>query len=393
MNTEHALKRRIGFWLLTLYGVGVMVGAGIYVLVGQVAGETGSWAPLAFLIAGLIAAPTAVSYAELSARIPESAGEAAYVRAATGSGGVAAIVGLAVAAVGVISASAVLQGGIGYLRALVDVPELVSVIGIGLALGAVAIAGVVESLAFAAILTLIEVLGLILVVFFGLSGPAVDLPASGIPIAGIAAAALLAFFAFIGFEDMVNMAEETRDPGRTMPRAIIAALAATTLIYILVAWAATRTVPGAELAASEKPLALVFEQATGQGAGFLAIIAVAAALNGVLAQIVMSSRVLYGLGRFSGAFRMFHHVHPRFGTPMAATALSVLIVILLAANLPLVVLAEATSVVLLVIFCVINATLIWLKTRSAPKGFAVPAIVPWGGLVLSLFALVWGLTA
>ena len=393
MTTEHGLKRRIGFWLLTLYGVGVMVGAGIYVLVGQVAGETGSWAPLAFLIAGLIAAPTAVSYAELSARIPESAGEAAYVRAATGSGAVAAMVGLAVAAVGVISAAAVLQGGIGYLRALVDVPVLAAVIGIGIALGVVAIAGVVESLAFAAVLTLIEILGLIAVVFVGLTGPAVELPSAGIPVTGIAAAALLAFFAFIGFEDMVNMAEETRDPGRTMPRAIVAALAGTTLIYILVAWAATRTVPGADLAASEKPLALVFERATGQGAGFLALIAVAAALNGVLAQIVMSSRVLYGLGRFAGEFRVFHQVHPRFGTPVAATVLSVLVVILLAASVPLVVLAEATSVVLLVIFCAINATLIWLKRQSATEGFSVPVAVPWLGLTLSLMALVWGLTA
>ena len=223
MTTEAGLKRSLGFGLLTIYGVGVMVGAGIYVLVGQVAGETGPWAPLAFIVAGLIAAPTAVSYAELSARIPESAGEAAYLRAATNSGGLAALVGIAVAAVGMVSAAAVLQGGIGYLRALVDLPELGLIVAIGTLLGFAAILGVVESLALAAILTVIEVVGLLIVVGAGLTGPEVELPETGISLSGIAAAALLAFFAFLGFEDMVNMAEETRDPGRTMPRAIHAA--------------------------------------------------------------------------------------------------------------------------------------------------------------------------
>ena len=391
--TATGLKRRIGLGLLTFYGVGVMIGAGIYVLVGHVAGETGGWAPLAFLVAGLVAAPTAVSYAELSVRIPESAGEAAYVRSATRSGGLAALIGLAVATVGVVSAAAVLQGGVGYLRALVDVSPEVLVIVIALTLGVAATIGVLESLALAAVLTIIEVIGLLIVVGAGLSFP-VDLP-PGPPLAmsGLAAGALLAFFAFIGFEDMVNMAEETRDPGRTMPRAIIAAMAITTVIYILVAWAAVRTVEGDALAASERPLALVFETATERSAGFLAAIAVAAALNGVLAQIVMASRVLYGLGRFSPVFAVFHHAHSRFGTPVLATVLCVGIVIVLALTLPIAALAELTSTVLLAIFCAINAALIVIKRRGPAEGFKAPVWVPWLGLVLSLAALGWGVLA
>ena len=384
------LKRRLGFGLLTLYGVGVMVGAGIYVLIGQVAGEAGSWAPLAFFIAGLVAAPTAVSYAELAVRIPESAGEAAYLRAATGSVQLATVIGLAVAAVGVISAAAVLRGGVGYLRALVDLPDAALIIGMALLLCGAAILGVLESLALAAVLTLIEVGGLILVVFAGLSGPAVELPQSGFPVSGLAAAAFLAFFAFIGFEDMVNMAEETKDPGRTMPRAILVALALTALLYILVAWASVRVVSGPDLAASERPLALVFERATGQGAGFLAMIAVAAALNGVLAQIVMAARVLFGLGRSTSWLSAFHSAHPRFGTPILATVLSSTIVILLAISAPISALAEATSTVLLLIFCAINAALIVLKRQSPTTGFAAPFWVPWAGLILSLVALLWG---
>ncbi|MEM9060464.1 MAG: APC family permease [Pseudomonadota bacterium] len=390
---EAGLKRRIGLGLLTFYGVGVMIGAGIYVLVGHVAGETGGWAPLAFLVAGLVAAPTAVSYAELSVRIPESAGEAAYVRAATGSGSLAALIGLAVAMVGVVSAAAVLNGGVGYLRALVDVPPEMLATIIAVLLGGAAIIGVLESLAFAAVLTLIEVVGLFVVVGVGLSFPADLPPEPPLAMSGLAAGALLAFFAFIGFEDMVNMAEETRDPGRTMPRAIIAAMALTTLIYILVAWAAVRAVPSEALAQSERPLALVFETATARNAGFLAAIAVAAALNGVLAQIVMASRVLYGLGRFAPVFAIFHRAHPRFGTPVLATALCVVVVLALALTLPIAELAELTSTVLLAIFAAINLTLIVIKRRRRAEGFRAPVWVPWLGLVLSVAALAWGLLA
>ena len=391
---DNGLKRRLGVGLLTLYGVGVMVGAGIYVLVGEVAGTTGTWAPLAFLVAGLLALPTAISYAELSTRIPESAGEAAYIRASTGSAQLAAVVGLAVATVGVVSAAAVLQGGVGYLRAIVALPEAALVVAIGLALGFAAVIGVLESMALAAVLTMIEVVGLIIVVVVGFGAPS-EVTIDATPeISGIAAGAFLAFFAFIGFEDMVNMAEETHEPHRTMPRAILAAVAITTLLYLLVAWAAVRIVPSDALAGSRRPLALVFETATGKSAAFLALIAVAAALNGVLAQIVMSSRVLFGLGRFTALFNVFFRAHPRFGTPVAATVLATVLVILLALTAPLVALAETTSMVLLLIFVAINGALIVLKRvgaeRSA-KGFSAPVWVPWAGALLSAAALIAGI--
>ncbi|MEM7742548.1 MAG: APC family permease [Pseudomonadota bacterium] len=388
--TEPTLKRRLGFGLLTLYGVGVMIGAGIYVLVGQVAGQTGEWAPATFLLAGLIAAPTALVYADLSSRIPESAGEAAYVRAASGSDAIAALVGLAVAAVGVISAGAVLQGGAGYLVSVVPIPRELAIIAAGLLLTGAAILGVIESLAFAAVLTVIELIGLLLVIAVGLGGEGLAAnPVEGVGLSAIAAASILAFFAFIGFEDMVNMVEETKDPARTMPRAIIAALLLTTLIYVLVAWAASRTVPAAELGASDKPLALVFETATGQGAAFLSLIAVAAALNGVLAQIVMSARVLFGLGRFAPAFRVFHRAHPRFGTPVLGTLIPAALTILLALTAPLATLAEITSLVLLAVFVAINAALIVLRRRDPSHGW-VPTWVPWFGGLLSLAAFGWG---
>jgi amino acid transporter len=387
------LKRRLGFSLLTLYGVGVMVGAGIYVLVGAVAGQAGIWAPLAFLLAAVIAAPTGFSYAELSGRIPEAAGEAAYLRTATGQPMAAAAAGLGIEVVGVVSAAVVLQGGVGYLRAIVDLPEAMLIVGIGTALGAAALVGVLESLLLAAILTITEIAGLLIVIGAGATGPVAVQPdvAAGFAVVGIAAGGILAFFAFLGFEDLVNMVEETRNPSRTVPRAIFTALVVTAVLYSLVSWAAIRAVPVDQLSASTRPLALVFETATGRGSGFLSVIAVAAALNGVLAQIVMSARVLYGLGRFLKPLQIFHRAHPRFGTPVLATVFATTVTITLALTAPLLALAELTSAVLLLVFVAVNGSLIALKRRGPPPegAFVTLSWVPWAGILGSSAALIW----
>ncbi len=384
-----ALKRRIGLGLLTAYGVGVMVGAGIYVLIGAVVGEAGVWAPLSFLLAGAIAAPTALSYAEFSTRIPEAAGEAAYVGQGLRSEALALIVGLGIVAAGTISAAAVLRGGVGYLLGVVDLPTWVAILALGLVLTGVAVLGVLESLSLAAVFTAVELGGLILVVWAGgTAEPVADYTAPDpMVVAGLGAGAVLAFFAFIGFEDIVNMAEEVAQPERTMPRAILLALLITTVIYALVCWAAVRAVPSTGLAASEQPLALVWSTTQGGDAGFLSTIAVFAALNGVLAQIVMASRVLFGLGKRTPALAVFHHAHPTRGTPVLATVLVGAIVIAMALTLPLATLAEVTSAVLLSVFVIVNLALISLKRRVPEAPFRVPMAVPVLGLMLALAAL------
>lgn len=385
-----ALRRRLGLGLLTAYGVGVMVGAGIYVLVGAVAAQAGLYAPLAFLIAGLVAAPSAISYAELSSRIPEAAGEAAYVEAGLGLHWLAVAVGLGIVLAGMVSAAAVLRGGVGYLLVIFDIPFEAGVIGIGAALTLVALVGVLESLSLAALFTAVEVAGLILVVWAGFTADPVEgwgtLPPLP-PLAGLGAAAALAFFAFIGFEDLVNMAEEVKRPERTMPRAIMLALAITTGLYALVSIAAVRAVPVPQLAVSEKPLALVWQAGRGESAVFLSGIAVIAALNGVLAQIVMAARVLFGLGRREPRLAVFYHSHPRFRTPARATLLIGLALIVAALSLPVAQLAGLTSGVLLVVFAVVNLSLIVLKRRRPEAPFRAPDWVPWAGFVASLAAL------
>lgn len=393
------LKRRIGLGLLTAYGVGVMVGAGIYVLVGAVAGQAGLWAPAAFLLAGLIAAPTALSYSEFSTRIPEAAGEAAYVGRALRSERLALLMGLAIVLVGTISAAAVLRGGVGYLLVVVDLPWPAAIVGIGVGLTAVAILGVMESLSLAALFTVIELLGLALVVWAGISAePVAGLGPDPEPLpapvwSAIGAGAVLAFFAFIGFEDIVNMAEEVDRPEHTLPRAILISLALTTVIYTLVAWATVRAVPLERLAGSEKPLALVWQAGMGSDGRFLSSIAVFAAMNGVLAQIVMASRVLFGLGRRSPALALFHHAHPRFGTPVLASLLVGSGVVLGALGLNVGVLAEATSSILLAVFVMVNLALILYKRRSPEAPFRVPMIVPVSGVILSVAALLLTLVA
>lgn len=384
------LKRRIGPWLLTAYGVGVMVGAGIYVLVGAVVAQAGIYAPLAFVIAGLIAAPSALSYAELSTRIPESAGEAAYIERGFGSPLLGLIVGLGIVAAGTVSAAAVLRGGAGYLTGIVDLPWDVAVIGLGVVLLGVALIGVLESLVIAAVFTVVEVIGLAMVIHAGWGAvPSPDwLAPAQIYWGGVGIAASLAFFAFIGFEDIVNMAEEVRNPTRAMPVSIIASLLITTVLYTLVSWAAVRAVPLGDLSRTERPLALVMEARAGVGAGaVLSAIAVVAALNGVLAQLVMAARVLFGLGRRHDVLRIFYRAHPRLGTPVLATFLVGGFVIAGAIALPVADLAGVTSTILLTVFVMVNAALIAIKHQNPDAPFVAPVWVPWVGLVFAFAAL------
>lgn len=385
-----ALKRRIGPGLLTAYGVGVMIGAGIYVLVGAVAADAGVWAPLAFALAGLIAAPTALSYAEFSTRIPEAAGEAAFVGAGFNTQAMALLVGLAIVAAGTMSAGAILRGGVGYSLAIVAADPVLMTLVLGLLLTGVAVVGVLESLSLVAVFTAIEVAGLALVIWAGSTGaPSADYIApAAIVWPGVAMGGVLAFFAFIGFEDIVNMAEEVEHPTRTMPKSILWALAITSAIYALVAWAAVRVVPLPLLGGSESPLALVWETGRGGDARFLSSIAVFATLNGVLAQIVMASRVLYGLGRRTPALAVFHHGHPRFGTPVLATVLIGGATIILSLAGDVAGLAGITTAILLSVFVLVNFALILQKRRALEAPFRVPMAVPVTGFVLSLGALV-----
>jgi amino acid transporter len=397
------LKRSLGLGLAVLYGLGVTIGAGIYVLIAPAAARAGMHAPLSFVIAALVMAPSAASFAELGARMPLSAGEATYVRAGLKSDTLAIIVGLLVVAAAVISAATVSRGSAGYIQVFLDQPFGFIVAGVVLAMGAVTAWGIVESVSFAGVMTVIEVAGLIMIVIVGAVGePDIlrRLPEAweGLEGAtawtGILSAVLLAFFAFTGFEGLANIAEEVKNPARTLPRAIFLTLLLVTLLYALVVWVALVAVPQEELAASSAPLSLVFERATGASPALITAISIVATINGIVVFMVMGSRVIYGMAAQGLLPPLLGRVNPHTRTPLPATALVVAVTLILAATFPIEGLAEATARLSLVIFAFVNAALIKLKMdrTPAPAGaFAVPVWVPVAGLITSLGLLLGGL--
>ncbi len=223
---EHTpLKRSLSLILITFYGLGTILGADIYVLVGKVAASAGLYAPIAFLVASLLAGFTAFSYGELSARLPRSAGEAVYVETGLRVRFLSIAVGLLVVSTGIVSTTALANGVVGYLRFFIDVPDWLTITVMVVSLGLLAAWGITESVTAAMLITVLEIGGLLLVI--GVAGdgliqlperwPDLIPPADGGVWLGILLGAFLAFYAFIGFEDMVNVAEEVKTPGGRCP--------------------------------------------------------------------------------------------------------------------------------------------------------------------------------
>jgi amino acid transporter len=385
------LARSLSLTHATLYGLGVTIGAGIYVLIGAAAARAGMHAPLAFVAAAALMALSAASFAELACRFPVAAGEAAYARAAFDSDRLSTTVGLLVVAIAIVSAAAISIGSAGYVAVFLPLPHPVLVAGVVVAMGAVAVLGVRQSVSFAGIMTLIEIGGLLLLVAAGFTSQAPIaarlpeiLPTEASPalLAGLVSTTLLAVFAFIGFEGIANVAEEVRDPRRNLPRAIFLTLVISTLLYVLVVWIALVAVGPDELGRSNAPLGLVFERLTGASPRTLSLIAVVATINGIIVQIIMASRVLYGLARQGELPAMFAAVSGTTRTPVAATLVTTALVLMLALAVPLHDLADFTSRLTLVVFAIVNISLIRIKRASptAPEGaFVAPRWVPWAG--------------
>jgi amino acid transporter len=265
-------------------------------------------------------------------------------------------------------------------------------VGLIIVLGLIAIKGIGESAKTAALFTVVEVLGLLLIIWFGRSTfgdadasslLAID-PAVGV--GGLIAGSFLAFYAFIGFEDMVNVAEEAKNPRRTMPLAILIALVISTLLYLLVAIVATTMVSPAELAKSSAPLTLVFERSGASNVGVLSLIGMIATMNGVIVQIIMGSRILYGLSKQGWLPSRLATVHSKNKTPITATLLILAIMIVGTLLLPLVSLAQLTSLLVLSIFMLVNVSLIIIKRRNEEhQGYiSVPRFVPYVGTMLCI---------
>jgi amino acid transporter len=399
-ETEPTLKRDIGLSLFVLYGMGNIIGAGIYVLVGKVAGAAGWQAPFAFLFAAVVAGLSGLSYGELGARYPVSAGEAVFVQRAFNRRVLSVTVGLLIALAGLVSAATMARGFVGYFNEFFNAPAWLVVLVVLSLLTLIALRGIVESAWVAAVLTLIEAGGLLWVIgvaapnLAGLNELALDsmVPLTGVAWQGVMGGAFLAFFAFIGFEDMVNIAEEVKEPQRTIPRGIIFAFLLSTVLYVLVTLVSIATVPPEILATSNAPLADVYRSATNQPAVFISLIGLVAVINGALIQIIMASRIFFGMSRNGWLPNFLAHVNPRTHTPVPATLVAGILVLVLALALPLMSLAKITSGLVLSVFVLINLSLVRIKYREpVPEGVkSVPIAVPVLGALSSLFILIAG---
>ena len=390
------LTRSLTLTPAMLDGLGVTVGAGIYVLVGVAAGRSGMHAPLAFIGAALVMSFSAATFAELGTRMPVSASEAAYVQKAFDRPWLSLAVGLLVVLTATISAATISVGSAGYLGVFVDLPARWIITLVVLAMGLVACLPLRQSITFAGIMTLVELGGLILIIIAGLGErtgvltrlPEI-LPTSGdIGLwVGLSGTTLVAVFAFIGFQNLVNVAEEMKTPSRTLPWALFLSLGLTALVYALVVWVAVVAVPPDELAQSSAPLALVFERLTGMPLITMSLIAVVATLNGIIVYMIMISRVFYGLASQGNLPALLTQLNRKTGTPLLATALGVGAILLLALAVPLSGLADLTARFTLVIFAIVNISLLRIKAReiSPPAGvFVCPSWVPAAGLISSL---------
>ena len=384
------LKRRLGLPLLVLYGTGITIGAGIYVLIGAVAGHAGVYAPWSLMVAATVMAFTVASYIELSARYPVSAGEAAYVRAAFQSRLLSTMTGLLTVIIAVVSSAAVALGSAGYIQQFVDLPRSLIVIVLVVGLGTVAAWGILESVIVASVFTLIEAGGLMAIIAVAVytDVPIVAALVNAPPLetgalSGIAFGSLLAFFAFIGFEDLANVVEEAKDPRRDIPRAMVLTLLISTILYVVVAAVAVSAVSIEQLSLSPAPLSLVFRKIAGVSPATISAIAIVATLNTILAQMTMAARVIYGLARDGDLPRNLAQVSPRTGTPLVATVLIVASIIPLALVVSFAWLAESTSLATLAVFALVNLALLRLRFRQVKSDaphVTVPIWVPAVGL-------------
>ncbi|MBW3538656.1 MAG: amino acid permease [Planctomycetes bacterium] len=405
-NEGPALHRHLGFIALTFYGVGDILGAGIYALVGEVAGAAGTWSWLSFLVAMCVAALSGLTYAEFARRYPRSAGAALFCHVAFRRRWLPLLVGWLVFCSGVVSMSAVSHAFARHVAELLPlVPHQAAVAVFLLIATAFSFWGIQQSSLANIVCTSIEASGLLLVIVAGTIFLAGNDPAAApaAQVAGAAAApgnaaagfgalavlngAALAFFAFIGFEDMVNVAEEVRDPEKNYPKAILTALVIAAGLYVAVTLVATAVVPPAELAATGAPLVEVVRRAAPQVPSRLfALVALFAVANTGLLNAVMASRLLYGMSRQHLLPAWLGAVHPIRRTPHRAVLAVLAVACALAFSGTLAALAQTTSLLLLTVFTTVNAALLTLRLREGrpPEGFSVPLPVPIAGIAACL---------
>jgi basic amino acid/polyamine antiporter, APA family len=404
---EHAdLKRGIGPWLLFFFVLGDIVGAGIYALVGEVGATVGGAIWTAFLCAFILAIFTAASYAELVTKYPRAGGSATYVNTAFRNPFVSFMVAFAVAAASLTSASVLSLAFSGdYLLQFIDVSSVLAALVFVVVIGFINFYGISESVRLNMVFTCIEITGLVLIVVIGFValGAGTGDPARALEfkegtgiLPAILAGTVLSFYALIGFDDSVNVAEEVRHPSRIYPRAIFGGLLAAGIIYLLVTFTASMVVPTAELAASSGPLLEVVERSPlAIPTKLFALIALIAVSNGALINLIMASRVIYGMGDQDVLPEVFSNVHPGRRTPWVAIVFATLVVLALISTVgrssdALDTLSSTTVVLLLLAFIMVNISVLVLRGDEVDhEHFRTPSVFPILGIVVAASLLIY----
>jgi len=371
------LRRVLGLVEITAGGVGIIIGAGIYVLLGAATAHAGPLVWVAFLIAAVLSALTGLSYAELSSMFPSAAGEYEYTRQAWPEW-VAFVVGWTMI-MGLLVAAATVSLGFGrYAGHFLEVDPRTAALGLLVAVSLVATLGIKQSARLTVALSAVQVGGLVLVVAIGVPHIGdVDLFTGPGP-AGVLGAAALVFFAFIGFDEVITLAEETRDPTRTVPRALLLALGLSTLLYVTVAIASVSVLGAPALAASARPLADVMAHVLGaRAATVVAAIALLTTTNTTLLALTAASRVIYGMAKAGALPSALARIDPTRGAPRRAVMAGLVVAAAFAALGDFTVIAAVTDFAVYVVFLSVNASVIMLRrTRPAlARPFAVPGVI------------------
>ncbi len=393
-KAKPALRREAGLFQIVTYGVGNIVGAGIYVLIGEASGLAGGLIWLAFLVGAVVALFTGLSYAELSSMYPKAASEYVYLGKAYGNRLLSFLTEWTMLITEIVAAAAVSIGFAGYFSNEFGVPELPVAVLLLMILTLIAIGGLKVSLRLNTILSLVAVSGLLIVIVaaFGKSG-SVTYTSSTNGIGGVFGAAILVFFAYIGFDNMANLSEETRNPEKTIPRGLLVAVGITTFLYIIVGLAAVSLAPLAQLAASEAPLAYVVSFAFGPVAfDVVTVIALLTTFNTVLVLLIVSSRIIYGMASEKALPAMFGRVYKHTRTPVVASIATLVIALSFLPLGSIGIIAKVTSFGSLLTFALVNLALLHLR-RVAPhlsRPFKTPLSVRWISLT-ALLGLVSGI--
>ncbi|GEA86422.1 APC family permease [Cellulomonas cellasea] len=381
------LRRAVTGPLLFLFILGDVLGAGIYALVGEMAGTAGGLVWLAFAVALAMALLTAFSYAELVTKYPRAGGSAVFAERAYGRPWLSFLVGFAMLAAGVVSAAGLSLAFAGdYLAEFLDVPAVPAAIVFLLLVAALNARGIKESLGANVVMTAVELTGLLIVIVLGallLGRGEADLsriteaPEGTGAAAAVLGSALIAFYSFVGFETSANLAEEVRDVSRVYPRALFGALATAGVVYVLVGLVAPAVVGPQELAESSGPLLEVVRAAGGVPPTLFAVIALVAVANGALLTMIMASRLAFGMAEQGLLPSPLARLLPGRRTPGVAILVTTVLAIVLAVTGELVDLASTVVLLLLFVFLSTNVAVLVLRRDAVDhEHFRTPVVIP-----------------